>query len=130
VSTHGSDQRNDSQEGGSTTARRIERRKRGLHTPWTTRMPWTTPSADEVAAMPVGTRRAVALAPGLHATLIKTGPDAWQLSRRYGFPDELLTLIPTARRVRKEDGPTAGRRPKGTSFADAVARMLTDTART
>jgi hypothetical protein len=96
-------------------------------------MPWTTPTAEEVAAMPVGTRRAVAVAPGFHATMVKTGPDAWLLSRRYDLPDELLTLIPTAPRKRKDDGPTPNERKTGlTSFADAVARMLPgrETART
>jgi hypothetical protein len=87
-------------------------------------MPWTTPTAEEIAAMPVGARRAVAVAPGFHATVVKTGPNAWLLSRRYDFPDELLTLVPTAPRVRKEDGPTPGvRTTELTSFADAVARM-------
>ena len=47
---------------------------------------------DDVAAMPVGTRRAVVLAPGLHATVVKDDPDAWTLLRRYCLPDDFLAV--------------------------------------
>jgi hypothetical protein len=67
-----------------------------------------TQTADEVAAMPVGTRRALALAPGLCVTVVKTGPDAWMVVRRYDLPDDLLTLVPSAPRERREEGASPG----------------------
>jgi hypothetical protein len=88
----------------STALRRRERRPRtGATATWTTRLPLSTRTHDEVEAKPVGTRMAVAIAPGVFATVIKIGPGVWSLCRRSGIPSAALAAVPTAMRAQVED---------------------------
>jgi hypothetical protein len=108
----------DSQPGASTTTRRRERRKRSGRVGRETRLPWSELTEEEWNAVPIGSRRALSVSPGLCLTVERTA-EGWTAHTRSGIPSRLLVGLWSAARVRVET--EADRRR--TSFADAVARM-------
>ncbi len=77
--------------------RRIERPQRGRQV-YTTVPAWTRPTADDLHAMPKGTRRTVAFVPGVFVTLVKT-EDGWTLLARHRIPSDALAGLRSAPRV-------------------------------
>jgi hypothetical protein len=111
-------QQGNSQETGSTTARRRERRKRSGRVNRETRLPWSELTEEEWNAVPIGSRRALSVSPGLCLTVERTD-EGWAAHTRSRIPSRLLVGLWSAPRVRVESEDD-GRRE---SFADAVARM-------
>jgi hypothetical protein len=68
-------------------------------------------SAAELDALPDGTRRAVAVFPGVFCTLVKTSPDRWALLSRTGIPSPALAGRMTAPRVLTESAASASGEP-------------------
>ncbi|KGH48176.1 hypothetical protein IN07_03750 [Modestobacter caceresii] len=77
--------------------RRIVRPRPG-HQRFTTVHDWGQLAPGELEAMPEGTRRAVALSPSVHLTLIR-GAGGWTLNTRRAIPSEALAGLWTAPRV-------------------------------
>lgn len=83
--------------------RRRERRERGRQGEgWVTAGPWECATRESLDAMPVDTRRAFELRPGVFGVLSKYDSDTWAVIPRRGIPSDALVGTWTAPRVRRD----------------------------